>query len=584
MKFICCLIVILFPVVLLGQTYSTSSGGQRSQTNRAYVAPVVTKTYTMPTPKASATQYQAPSSSSNNYRTPSNNSGSSSSSSSGSSYSPAPERKVPTTSLDFYDLGIKEMTWGSKEQAIVYFEKAVSLNPLHAQSFLSMGLIKAKTGDFKTAEEYFTKSIMVSPQYDLAYSGRGDARFELEKFEGAIADYDKALSIQVNVKDYHMRANSKYNSKNYSGAIIDYTASIATFDEVQEGYDIEKRGGKPKPKKTIKDGDKKAYREIEGDPMYINSFYYRGLAQSQIGNYKAALEDYEHAATINNNDPYGYFLKGNIRLDMGQNDEAIIAFNKALEIDPGYVKAKKALDIAKGGMNTSKPATTFQGSFDRGVALQDDSKHAEAIVEFNNAIVINPTNAMAYAERGYCKKSLNQYEEAIADFTNAIAIEPKMEMSYYNRGVCYFKIDAYNDAITDFLKAVELNPLSEQSFSMLAATYVYKKDQKSAIANYDKAINLKPTPTLFLKRGKSKGSSQIKDFAGAIADYNKAIQLKPDFPEAYNFRALAKRELKDFDAAIADLDKALVLLPDYTEAIYNLKITKLIKEVLSENK
>lgn len=492
--------------------------------------------------------------------------------------------KAASSFDDFYQLGINEMNWGSPAVAIGYFEKAISLNALHVQSYFSIGKIKSKLEDHKAAVTYFTKALLIDAGYDLALEGRANARMQLGEYTAAISDYDKAIAIAPHYLNYYLRAISKHNSKDYNGAIADFTISIDTLDALQDDFDTEKRGGKAKPKKSKKVNAAKEYREVEDYPAYINSFYYRGLSKHRLLDYKAAIEDYDHAATIKNNDPYVFFLRGNVKSDMGQLNEAIVEYNKALEVDPAYSNAIKALEIAKSKTSAANTTGTFQSSYDRGIALQDDRKYSQTIGEFDKAIQFNSASARAFIERGYCKQKLKLFAEAKNDYDKAILIDPTIEDAFYRRGSCSIALGQPKEGINDLLKVTQINPLREQAFNLLGKTYMSLGDPNNAIVNFTNAINLKPYPTTFCNRGEAKSSSGLKDYPSAIADFSKTIELSPDHYVAYNLRAVAKREMKDFEGAIADLEKAIQILPTYDPAIANLKITKQLKEEKKKKK
>ncbi|MGL4502860.1 MAG: tetratricopeptide repeat protein, partial [Planktothrix sp.] len=56
-----------------------------------------------------------------------------------------------------------------------------------------------------------------------AYVSRGNARYDLKDYQGAISDYDKALKIDPNnAIAYINRGLARSELKDYQGAISDY--------------------------------------------------------------------------------------------------------------------------------------------------------------------------------------------------------------------------------------------------------------------------------------------------------------------------------------------------------------------------
>ena len=61
----------------------------------------------------------------------------------------------------------------------------------------------------------------------------------------------------------------------------------------------------------------------------------------------------------------------------------------------------------------------------------------EAIIEFDEAIRLDPKLALAYNNRGASYYDLGQYQRAIEDFDEAIRLDPKFVLAYANRGFIY---------------------------------------------------------------------------------------------------------------------------------------------------
>ena len=71
--------------------------------------------------------------------------------------------------------------------------------------------------------------------------------------------------------------------------------------------------------------------------------------------------------------------------------------------------------------------------------------------------------AEEYFNRGNAKSDQNNYKGAIVDYTNAIEINPKNAFFYYKRGFAEYCLQNYNDAIADHSKSIELDPTDRKS-------------------------------------------------------------------------------------------------------------------------
>lgn len=116
--------------------------------------------------------------------------------------------------------------------------------------------------------------------------------------------------------------------------------------------------------------------------------------------------------------------------------EAIDAFNKAIEKNPGFAYAYH----------------------NRGTAYGKLKEYGSAISDFSRAIALDGTYATAYGGRGFAYYGLGDYEHAAADFSKAIVLKPSYAEAYYGRGNVYMNFQHYEEAMRDYEKALALNP------------------------------------------------------------------------------------------------------------------------------
>lgn len=156
---------------------------------------------------------------------------------------------------------------------------------------------------------------------------------------------------------------------------------------------------------------------------------------------------------------------------------------------------------------------------------------------YDEAIDLNPDNALAYYRRGTAYEISGQYENAILDLNRAIELNPDDDAAYINRGNAYSSLGQYDRAIADYTETIRRNPNSSWSYNNRGNAY-----------------------------------SNLGQHEQAIADYTKAIELNPNFTDAYYNRALAYARIGNLSTAIDDAVKALQLNPNYTYARQLLEI------------
>ena len=112
--------------------------------------------------------------------------------------------------------------------------------------FADRGWMLSEIGDWVEARKYFRKAIdcldeeftLTPPDAEsLNYSLRGNLKYELDDFRGALDDLNEAIKIcPKNALYYRSRADAKYELEDYEGAIKDFTQVIGTYAEDPELY------------------------------------------------------------------------------------------------------------------------------------------------------------------------------------------------------------------------------------------------------------------------------------------------------------------------------------------------------------
>ncbi|WP_375509532.1 tetratricopeptide repeat protein [uncultured Nostoc sp.] len=216
-----------------------------------------------------------------------------------------------------------------------------------------------------------------------------------------------------------------------------------------------------------------------------------------------------------------------------------------------------------------KPLTNAQQTlYQEGVNKYDAGNYEGAVEDFNQAIELDPKNALAYNRRGDAYYRLGDYEQAQADSSQAILLNPQDANAYFDRGFALSELGKYKEAIADYTQAINLN--SEDAFAYygrgLARTQL--KDNKAAIGDFNKAIALKPQYTeAYLQRGILR--RRLRQRLEAIQDFDTVIKMNPSDAKGYYQRGLTQSINKQKYAAIKDYTDAININPKYIEAYLN---------------
>gem|GEM_PF-933685 len=187
-------------------------------------------------------------------------------------------------------------------------------------------------------------------------------------------------------------------------------------------------------------------------------------------------------------------------------------------------------------------------------------KYQQAIADLNEAIRINPQDAMAYTLRGSTKFALGRYEEAVADHNDAIRINPQYDRAYAGRGIAKFRLSRYEQAIADYNEAIHINPQNDETYARRGTAKFHIGRYEQAIEDLNEAIRINPQKAMaYVLRGIAK--VLLEKYEEAIADSNEAIRMNPQSAEAYALRGVANTLLRKYEEALADLNEAIRINP-----------------------
>jgi len=235
----------------------------------------------------------------------------------------------------------------------------------------------------------------------------------------------------------------------------------------------------------------------------------KGYEQSKNGSNDMALLAYERAIQIDPDNSLAWINKANALYRLNRTPESENAYRMALNITDKMLEAD------------SDNSTLWLG---RGVLLNNIGKAKEAVEAFDRASNIDPGNEMAWKMKGVLLASdLKEYDKALAAFDRALQINP-------------------NDAVIWKLKGDALAASGRKSESDQSSEEWYQKGQELA---------------------------RIGSWENAIDAYDQAVRLNPDYKEAWcaKCQAMSNENLLrsvdggnvSFDEAINACDQALAI-------------------------
>ena len=202
---------------------------------------------------------------------------------------------------------------------------------------------------------------------------------------------------------------------------------------------------------------------------------------------------------------------------------------------------------------------TAKEYYDTGLDFLGKKMYDEAIAAYQKAIEIDPQYATAYNDLGVTYYNKKMYDEAIAAYEKAIEINPQYPKAYNNLGlVYYYGKKMYDEAIAAYEKAIERYPEYAIAYSNLGLAYRKKGMNDEAIGAYEKAVGIDPQYTS-AHNGLGIAYYNKKMYDEAISAYQKAIEINANYSVAYSNLALAYYDKGEYDLATERRDRAVEL-------------------------
>ncbi len=193
---------------------------------------------------------------------------------------------------------------------------------------------------------------------------------------------------------------------------------------------------------------------------------------------------------------------------------------------------------------------------------------SEALVRFNKAIELNPQAIHAYNNRGNAFVNVGQWDRALQDFDKVLSLNPEFAEGYSNRAIVFSQVGRFEQALNDIQSALRLKPHYPEAYNTWGTVYADQQNYPLAIEKYNDAIERNPYyDEAYFNRGNAKVG--LHQYSEAIQDYNQALNLNPNRVEAYSNRGFAYLQIDQYPTAIQNFTDALKINPQFSDAYLN---------------
>lgn len=438
---------------------------------------------------------------------------------------------------------------------------------MSAASFKEQGNQFLQAKKYDEAIQAYTEAINLDPKDHVFFSNRSAAYLSKGDASSALADGQRCIELKSDwAKGYTRKGAALHALRRYDDAIEAYRAGLAIaptdaglqsgLAEVQKVKDSAEAGppggGLFGPQMIAKLAGHPKFGPKLGDPAFMRKLQ---MAQS---NPQLLMSDPEMMEVLQ-------VILGGMGGGEGE-DAGESNFSPPPQRSSAPPPKKEEPVLSEEEQKLKDIRDKSVAAKDRGNTLYKNKQFAEAIVAYDEALELDPTNLMVINNKAAVHIEMNEADTAIEVCTQIFekAKEVGVKLSYEEKAKIYQRIAAAHLKKNDVAAAIK----AYGSAQMEAHDKAIERKIKNLELELKKQEKLQYiNPQLGLE-AKERGNALFRDgdFPGAIREYEEAVRRDPNNAPYHNNLAAAYLKMGVFNDAKKEVERSLELDKTYVKA------------------
>ncbi len=421
-----------------------------------------------------------------------------------------------------WELGRAYALLGQYDEAIAEFETLLRHHPDDLAAITQLGLAEKARGNLGDAQRWFEESLRLDPDSSVTHFTLAEIFYNQGRHEDALKALERAIALNPENPDAHFLLSFVYGdmgrheeARAASKRAVQLNPALS---RAQTNLSIDQYNPQ-KYEELLHQRQDRAHRRSQRQMQVAEeaqlAHYNLGVAFRQKGYYTEALREYRLA--LDRGEDRDLALQAMAEVHLLRKDTAA-----ALELYDQLVAA-----------HPDRPKLWNE----RGLALHQDSRHAEAAQSYRKAVEADPSYAIAYNNLGVAMYHLGDRDAAVDAFRQALEKSPGFVKARLNMALLLTKSRRYQLALEAYRKVLTTegeNPVAWNGIGLVLA--------------------------------------ELRKFEDARNAYARAIQARPEYAEAHYNLSFALSNLGDFEGALRETKRALELDPFYVAQKFELAI------------
>ncbi len=453
-----------------------------------------------------------------------------------------------------YLLGSAYRGLGDYVKAEPELRAALKLNAEHSDLNYNLGFVLAHTGRAREALVFFRKAINLDP-------GAEPPKFAMATALRTLGEEDQAQQVYRELrehKDLGVRKDQASARSNLANQLLHENQPLKAAEIYRQMIQLD-------------GGDARTY-------------YNLALALDQAGDKQGERSALNEAIRLDPGLAKVQNQLGFLDLSEGNLPEAEKRLRAAVDLDPQFAEAQANLGVLYGRKGQLDKAEQYLRSAvdnDRHFAraytnlaliLARQGRSTEAEVAAGRAVMLDPADAGAFTALGMIQARARKGAEAVASFRRAVQIQPKNPEFHLNLGIALADRFDLDGALEEFSETVRLDPQSGIGYYNRGRVLVDKRRFAEAERDLQTATQMPSAPldALYLLAIALRQQAQIER-SYSVAE--KLVGLDRRSAKAYYLLGQDLMSLNKEAEAVDAWRKAAEIDPNRTEVLYRLSQT-----------